>query len=202
MVAITIVFQRLPSNRPVFLSPVEKDEQGPYFPALQKSHLRPAIKKSLEILTSNIFEDKYINEALLSLSGVYISANNTIEEFIYKSENNVRTRTISRDEVIYKYSERGLPRYSGFSPHLKKVFDEKTTLAKATNDERPKRAKTSNALIALTTCNQLIMTIKCLSYLTRNVPAKVADIIIIDDHSVDGTVPYLRFVRATLFTLL
>lgn len=45
-------------------------------------------------------------------------------------------------------------------------------------------------LIVYTTCNQLSMTILSLQYL-RNT-AKVADIIVVDDHSTDGTVEFLQ----------
>lgn len=45
-------------------------------------------------------------------------------------------------------------------------------------------------LIVYTTCNQLSMTVLSLQYL-RNTD-KIADIIVVDDHSTDGTVEYLR----------
>lgn len=45
-------------------------------------------------------------------------------------------------------------------------------------------------LIVYTTCNQLSMTIMSLQYL-RNT-GKVADVVVIDDHSTDGTVEYVK----------
>eukprot|EP01033_Poteriospumella_lacustris_P005885 gene5885-4227_t len=45
-------------------------------------------------------------------------------------------------------------------------------------------------LIVVTTCNQLSMTIMSLQYL-RNT-GKVADVVVIDDHSTDGTVEYVK----------
>lgn len=74
---------------------------------------------------------------------------------------------------------------------MRKAFDEMTSIANTT-EKVSKRAKTSDALIALTTCNQLEMTMKCLAYLKTNVPSRTADIMVIDDHSTDGSVQYLR----------
>jgi hypothetical protein len=48
----------------------------------------------------------------------------------------------------------------------------------------------SEILIVLTTCNKLSMTILSLQYLHNT--AKIADIVIVDDHSTDGTVEYLQ----------
>lgn len=51
-------------------------------------------------------------------------------------------------------------------------------------------SKKGEVLIVYTTCNQLAMTMLSLQYL-RNTD-KIADIIVIDDHSTDGTVEYLQ----------
>eukprot|EP01033_Poteriospumella_lacustris_P011777 gene11777-8387_t len=55
---------------------------------------------------------------------------------------------------------------------------------------QPQNANKGDVLIVYTTCNQLAMTVLSLQYL-RNTD-KVADIIVVDDHSTDGTVEYLR----------
>lgn len=47
-----------------------------------------------------------------------------------------------------------------------------------------------DAVIVLTTCNQLPFTIHCLSYLKSSFA--LSDLVIVDDHSVDGTVEYLQ----------
>jgi hypothetical protein len=52
-------------------------------------------------------------------------------------------------------------------------------------------------LIVFTTCDQLAMTILSLQYLTLHIESSssrttIADLLIVDDHSVDGTVEYLR----------
>jgi glycosyltransferase involved in cell wall biosynthesis len=53
----------------------------------------------------------------------------------------------------------------------------------------PRASPTRDLLIVFTTCNLLSMTVLALDYLGHSLD--VADLVIVDDHSVDGTVEYL-----------
>lgn len=136
--------------------------------------------------------DDHLNEILLSLTGPYQSAPN-ITEIIFPPN--------SKDELCFWSSHAGDPSWlDSLQSNMAQTFPRidslhhhglifKSRTVQALKSRQSPFRPRHDTLVVFTTCNQKKMTLLALQHLKQTVGD--ADVIIIDDHSIDGTVPYL-----------
>lgn len=124
------------------------------------------------------------SHSLLHTDGFYCSSSKC-ESILYLSNSNGKT---TLDEIIFKHFES----YKLFDefPVIDSTSTQFSRIAQIQSSEMLiDQSPRSDMLIVLTTCNQLNMTLLTLEYLRNSFTD--ADLVIIDDHSIDGTPVYL-----------
>jgi hypothetical protein len=119
---------------------------------------------------------------LLSLGSFIISALLAKDIFISNSKQNY-SKTSQKQQQQLKHQEISTTRM---------LFDKyhQEVLHSLIDQQFISNRQNADTLIVLTLCNQLYITLITLKYLKTSLP--IADLIIMDDHSIDGSADYLR----------
>jgi hypothetical protein len=157
----------------------------------------------------NFLWSKYLDSILFSLNGYYIAETNTsnfsddnwnrtVVEFLTQSYHNnfyhfFINSIPSSKNIIFKQAIFPEDCYLNLQ-NLLDVYPRKipsVSYESISQDMSPlKSSPTKKILFILTICNQLRMTIEALSYIVQSLD--IIDLIILDDHSIDGSAAYLQ----------